>query len=63
MKCLVIEDDIKIRTYIEKGLKEAGHTVDLAADGETGLHLAMTETYDLLIAPSVMCPPDNWSGP
>lgn len=49
MKCLVIEDDIKIRTYIEKGLKEAGHTVDLAADGETGLHLAMTETYDLLI--------------
>jgi two-component system OmpR family response regulator len=49
MKCLVIEDDIKIRTYIEKGLKEAGHAVDLAADGESGLHLAMTEKYDILI--------------
>ena len=49
MKFLVIEDDIKIRAYIEKGLKEAGHTVDLAPDGEAGLHLAMTEKYDILI--------------
>ena len=37
------------RSYIEKGLKEAGHTVDLAEDGETGLHLASHEKYDILI--------------
>jgi two-component system OmpR family response regulator len=49
MKFLVIEDDSKIRSYIEKGLKEAGHTVDLAEDGETGLHLASHEKYDILI--------------
>ncbi len=49
MKLLIIEDDPKIRTYVVKGLKEAGHAVDLAEDGETGFHLASTEKYDVLI--------------
>lgn len=49
MRILIIEDDPKIRSYIEKGLKEAGHAVDLAEDGEIGLHLASTEKYDVLI--------------
>lgn len=49
MKILIIEDDAKIRAYVEKGLKEAGHTVDTAEDGETGLHLASCEKYDVLI--------------
>lgn len=49
MKILIIEDDPKIRSYIEKGMKEAGHTADSAEDGETGLHLASTEKYDALI--------------
>ncbi|HCM83636.1 MAG TPA: response regulator transcription factor [Alphaproteobacteria bacterium] len=49
MKFLIIEDDAKIRTYVERGLKEAGHAVDTAADGETGLHLAMQEKYDALV--------------
>lgn len=49
MKILIIEDDPKIRAYVEKGMKEAGHAADLAEDGETGLHLASTEKYDVLI--------------
>lgn len=49
MKILIIEDDLKIRTYIEKGLKEAGHVVDISEDGETGLFLASNEKYDVLI--------------
>ena len=49
MKILIIEDDAKILSYIEKGLKQAGHAVDTAADGETGLHLATNEKYDILI--------------
>jgi len=49
MKVLIIEDDAKIRAYIEKGLKEAGHATDLATDGEAGQHLASTEKYDVLI--------------
>ena len=49
MKLLVIEDDPKIRAYIEKGLKEAGHTIDTAEDGEIGLHLAANEKYDVMV--------------
>ena len=49
MKILMIEDDPKIRAYVEKGIKEAGHAIDVAEDGETGLHLASSEKYDVLI--------------
>ena len=49
MRILIVEDDPKIRSYIEKGLREAGHTIDLAEDGEIGLHMATTEKYDVLI--------------
>ncbi|HWV14507.1 MAG TPA: response regulator transcription factor [Cellvibrio sp.] len=49
MKILIIEDDPRIRAYVEKGLKEAGHAVDAAEDGEMGLHLACNEKYDVLI--------------
>ncbi len=49
MKILIIEDDPKIGAYIHKGLKEAGHTVDIAEDGESGLHLATTEKYDVMV--------------
>lgn len=49
MKILIIEDDPKIRDYIYKGFKEAGHVADVSADGETGLHLASTEKYDVII--------------
>ena len=49
MKILIIEDDPRIRTYVGKGLKEAGHAVDTAEDGEMGLHLATNEKYDVLV--------------
>jgi len=46
MRILLVEDDEKIAAFIAKGLKENGYTVDHAADGIDGLHLALTETYD-----------------
>lgn len=49
MRLLIIEDDVKIAAYIHKGLKEAGHTVDHAHDGEEGLFLAQSECYDVLV--------------
>lgn len=49
MRILVIEDDPKISAYIQKGLKEAGHAVDIATDGENGLFLASNEPYDVLV--------------
>ena len=49
MRILLIEDDEKIALFVKKGLKAAGFAVDGAADGETGLHLALTEPYDAAI--------------
>ncbi|MDF1590274.1 MAG: response regulator transcription factor [Desulfobacterales bacterium] len=49
MRILLIEDDAKIASFVTKGLKAAGFAVDGAADGETGLHLALTEPYDAAI--------------
>ena len=49
MRILLVEDDVKIASFVEKGLRAAGYAVDHAIDGETGLHLALTEPYDVAI--------------
>jgi len=49
MRLLLIEDDADVAAYIQKGLAEAGHTIDLAHDGKNGLGLATTEDYDAMI--------------
>jgi two-component system OmpR family response regulator len=49
MRILLVEDDLKIASFILKGLKEAGFAVDHAPDGEDGLHLALHEPYDAAI--------------
>ncbi|HHI88749.1 MAG TPA: response regulator transcription factor, partial [Hellea balneolensis] len=49
MRILVVEDDEVAADYVRKGLMEAGHVVDLAADGETGLEMAKSADYDALI--------------
>jgi len=49
VRILVIEDDRQAAHYLAKGLRESGYTVDHAADGNEGLHLALQENYDLLI--------------
>ena len=49
MRILVVEDDVKIASFIMKGLKAAGYAVDHSADGEMGLHMALTQPYDTAI--------------
>ena len=49
MRILLVEDDVKIASFIVKGLKAAGYAVDHASDGEKGLDLALTEDYDTAI--------------
>ncbi|MBI3803384.1 MAG: response regulator transcription factor [Nitrospirae bacterium] len=55
MRILVVEDDPKIASFIEKGLREAGFAVDPAADGEEGLQLGASAPYDAAIV-DVMLP-------
>ncbi len=49
MRLLLVEDDVKIAQFVTNGLKEAGFAVDHAANGEDGLHLALTEPYDIAV--------------
>ena len=49
MRILVVEDDLEAQRYLVNGLKEAGHVVDDAADGDTGLTLALSRPYDVAI--------------
>lgn len=49
MRILLIEDDQEAATYLAKGLREAGHTVDHAANGTDGLFLATSERYDVMV--------------
>jgi two-component system OmpR family response regulator len=49
MRILVIEDDSEAASYLQRGLREAGHSADVAGNGEDGLHLAETNRYDVLI--------------
>jgi two-component system OmpR family response regulator len=49
MHVLVIEDDEQSRDYILAALTDDGHTTRQACNGQTGLELASTETFDVLV--------------
>ena len=58
MRVLIIEDDKKIASFIERGLREDGYAVDVANDGQEGLTNAHVYDYDALIV-DIMLPNKN----
>jgi len=61
MRLLIVEDEPKTATYLQKGLSESGYLADVATDGDDGLHLALTESYDLIILDVGLPGRDGWS--
>jgi len=61
MKLLIIEDEEKTGAYLKKGLSENGFVVDVASDGEAGLHLARTGDYELVVLDVMLPDRDGWS--
>jgi two-component system, OmpR family, response regulator len=55
VRILVVEDDATIADFVAKGLRENGFAVDVAPDGDQGLHAAAGVTYDAAIV-DVMLP-------
>ncbi len=49
MRLLVVEDEKKVASFIRKGLTEEGYAVDVAADGEAGLKMALDQVHDLIV--------------
>jgi DNA-binding response OmpR family regulator len=54
MKILVVEDDRKVAGFIEQGLKEEGHVVDVAPDGDEATMLAHVYDYDVILLDVVL---------
>ncbi len=61
MRILIIEDDREAASYLIKALRESGHVPDHAADGETGLHMALTQAYDVLVVDRMLPQRDGLS--
>ncbi len=61
MRILIVEDDQKTAAYLKKGLAENGFVVDVADQGEDGLHLTRTAQYDLVILDVMLPEKDGWS--
>ena len=49
MRILLVEDEAKVSTFVARGLTEERFAVDVAKDGKSGLDLATTYHYDLVI--------------
>jgi len=54
VRILVVDDDIRLCSVIERGLTEEGYAVDSANDGEEGQYLAEINDYDLVILDIMM---------
>jgi heavy metal response regulator len=49
MRVLIVEDEKKVAAFIKKGLEEETYAVDVAYNGEDGLHMGQENQYDLII--------------
>jgi two-component system copper resistance phosphate regulon response regulator CusR len=61
VKILVVEDEKKAAAYLRKGLAENGFVVDVASNGDDGLHLARTGDYELVVLDVMLPGRDGWS--
>jgi two-component system OmpR family response regulator len=49
VRLLLVEDDLKIASFVIKGMREAGFVVAHANDGPTGLQMALSEPWDAAV--------------
>jgi two-component system copper resistance phosphate regulon response regulator CusR len=61
MKILIIEDEPKTAAALARSLREEGYSADIAENGIDGLHLALSESYGLIILDVMLPKCDGWS--
>jgi len=60
MKLLIIEDEVKIGSYLKQGLTEAGFIVDHLCNGMDGYHQAISDDYNLILLDVMLPDIDGW---
>ncbi len=60
MRILLVEDDETIAEFIQRGLAESYHDVDVALDGAVGLRMARSGDYDLVILDIMLPEMSGW---
>jgi two-component system OmpR family response regulator len=54
VRVLVVEDEARMATLLERGLREEGYSVDVAVDGTNGLWLATEQEYDAIVLDALL---------
>jgi len=62
MRCLVVDDDPKLREYVQAGLSESGFEVETAADGDSALSvLAQAQrSFDVILLDVMLPAQSGW---
>ncbi|WBO83898.1 response regulator transcription factor [Hymenobacter yonginensis] len=58
MRILLIEDEVRLASFVQQGLRQAGHVADVAHSGPEGLERAATTAYDVILL-DMMLPGQN----
>jgi heavy metal response regulator len=61
MRLLIVEDDKKVRAFLERGLKEENYAVDVCRNGPDALYLAQVNPYDVIILDIMLPGKDGFS--
>ncbi len=61
MRVLIVEDEPDLLRALARALREEGYAIDTAADGEDGLHKAVTWNYDAIVLDVMMPRLDGWT--
>jgi two-component system copper resistance phosphate regulon response regulator CusR len=54
MRILIVEDEAKTASYLQRGLTEQGHVVDVANNGTDGQHAAIELSYDVIVLDAML---------
>ncbi|MBA2632546.1 MAG: response regulator transcription factor [Chloroflexi bacterium] len=54
MRILLIEDEPRVVAFLERGLREEGHAVDAAGDGDEAMAMASASEYDVIVLDLVL---------
>ncbi|MES2647065.1 MAG: response regulator transcription factor [Bacteroidota bacterium] len=58
MRVLLVEDEAQVAAIINRGLTENGYSISVAPDGNTGLQMALNNSFDVIIL-DIMLPGMN----